>query len=99
MPTPKSIKHGRFFSKAKDCARCPLKRDYLSKGQVNKAVVISDDYPVALLCARRREQCRGSTALPALPGAAQPKAQTAQKAVTEAPQGRGYPAVTPAWSP
>lgn len=48
------IKHGRFFySKAKDCARCPLKGDCLSKGRVNKAVVIGYDYP-ALLRARRR---------------------------------------------
>jgi Transposase domain (DUF772) len=48
------IKHGRFFySKARDCARCPLKDDYLSKGRINKAVVVSDDYP-ALLRARRR---------------------------------------------
>jgi IS5 family transposase len=48
------IKHGRFFySKAKDCARCPLKGDCLSKGRGNKAVVIGYDYP-ALLRARRR---------------------------------------------
>jgi len=48
------IKHGRFFySKARDCARCPLRGDCLSKGRVNKAVVIGDDYP-ALLRARRR---------------------------------------------
>jgi transposase len=48
------IKHGRFFySKAKDCARCPLKSDCLSKGRVNKAVVVGNDYP-ALLRARRR---------------------------------------------
>jgi len=51
------IKHGRFFySKAKDCARCPLKGDCLSKGRVNKAVVISDDYPALLRARRRREQ-------------------------------------------
>jgi hypothetical protein len=49
------IKHGGFFySKAKDCARCPL-RECLSKGRVNKAVVVGDDYP-ALLRARRRRQ-------------------------------------------
>jgi IS5 family transposase len=36
---PRPVKHGRFFySKAKDCARCPLKGDCLSKGRVNKAV-------------------------------------------------------------
>ena len=50
------INHGRFFySKAKDCARCPLKVDCLSKGRVNKAVVVGHDYP-ALLRARRRRQ-------------------------------------------
>jgi hypothetical protein len=39
------VKHGRFFySKAKDCARCPLKGDCLSKGRVNKVVVVGDDY-------------------------------------------------------
>jgi len=48
------IKHGRFFySKARDCARCPLAGNCLSKGRVNKAVVIGNDYP-ALLRARRR---------------------------------------------
>lgn len=54
-PAPSApIKHGRFFySKAKDCARCPLKSDCLSKGRVNKAVVIGHDYP-ALLRARHR---------------------------------------------
>jgi Transposase DDE domain len=53
----RSIKHGRFsYSKAKDCARCPLKGDCLSKGRVNKAVVISDDYPALLRARRRREQ-------------------------------------------
>ncbi|WP_442869392.1 transposase [Bradyrhizobium sp. CCBAU 11430] len=32
------MKHGRFFySKAKDCTRCLLKGDCLSKGRVNKA--------------------------------------------------------------
>jgi IS5 family transposase len=31
------IKHGRFFySKAKECARCPLKTDCLSRGRVNR---------------------------------------------------------------
>ena len=48
------ITHGRFFySRAKDCARCPLAAACLSRGRVNKAVVISDHYP-ALLRARRR---------------------------------------------
>jgi transposase len=51
------IKHGRFFySKAKDCARCPLKRDCVSKGRVNKAVVVGDDYPALLRARRRRER-------------------------------------------
>ena len=41
------IKHGRFFySKARDCARCPLKSHCLSKGRVNKAVVVGDHYPL-----------------------------------------------------
>lgn len=51
------IKHGRFFySKAKDCARCPLKGDCLSKGRVNKAVVVGNDYPALLRARRRRER-------------------------------------------
>jgi transposase len=51
------IKHGRFFySKAKECARCPLKTDCLSRGRVNKAVVIGDDYPALLRARRRRER-------------------------------------------
>ncbi|WIW50526.1 IS1182 family transposase (plasmid) [Bradyrhizobium sp. 62B] len=51
------IKHGRFFySKAKDCTRCPLKGDCLSKGRVNKAVVVGDHYPALLRPRRRRER-------------------------------------------
>jgi transposase len=51
------IKHGRFFySKAKDCAQCPLKGDCLSKGRVNKAVVVGYDYPALLRARRRRER-------------------------------------------
>ncbi len=51
------IKHSRFFySKAKDCARCPLKTDCLSKGRVNKAVVVGDNYPALLRARRRRER-------------------------------------------
>jgi IS5 family transposase len=51
------IKHGRFFySKAKDCARCPLRGDCLSKGRVNKAVVVGDHYPALLRARRRRER-------------------------------------------
>ena len=48
------VEHGRFFySRARDCSRCPLASRCLSKGRANKAVVVSDDYP-ALLRARRR---------------------------------------------
>ena len=51
------VKHGRFFySKAKDCARCPLKGDCLSKGRVNKVLVVGDDYPALLRARRRRER-------------------------------------------
>jgi hypothetical protein len=51
------IKYGRFFySKAKDCARCPLKGDCLSKGRVNKSVVVGDHYPALLRARRRRER-------------------------------------------
>jgi len=50
------IEHGRFFySRAKDCRRCPMRGDCLSPGRVNKAVVVSDDHP-ALLRARRRKE-------------------------------------------
>ena len=51
------VKHGRFFyAKARDCSRCDLAALCLSKGRVNKAVVVGDDYP-ALLRARRRRAC------------------------------------------
>jgi transposase len=51
------IQHGRFFySRAKDCARCPLAKTCLSRGRVNKAVVISDHYPALLRARRRRER-------------------------------------------
>ncbi len=47
-------KYGRYFvSRAKDCRRCPLRDDCLSKGRWNRMMVIGDDYP-ALLRARRR---------------------------------------------
>ena len=53
----RAIKHGRFFySRAKDCARCPLASACLSKGRVNKAVVISEHYPALLRARRRRER-------------------------------------------
>ena len=57
LRSTRPVKHGRFFySKAKDCARCPLRGDCLSKGRVNKAVVIGDDYPALLRARRRRER-------------------------------------------
>ena len=50
------VPHGRFFySRSSDCRNCPIRGDCLSAGRVNKAVVISDDYP-ALLRARRRKE-------------------------------------------
>jgi hypothetical protein len=50
----RAIKHGRFFtSRAADCRHCDMARLCLSKGRVNKSVVLGDDYP-ALLRARRR---------------------------------------------
>jgi DDE family transposase len=53
----RAIKHGRFFySKAKDCVQCPLKGGCLSKGRVNKAVVVGDDHPALLRARRRRER-------------------------------------------
>ena len=55
----KPRKHGRFFhAKAKDCARCPLKGDCLSKQSRCRTAVIGDDYP-ALLRGRRRTLRRG----------------------------------------
>jgi hypothetical protein len=51
----RAIKHGRFFtSRAPDCRDCDLAAICLSKGRVNKAVVLGDDDP-ALLRARRRK--------------------------------------------
>ena len=51
------VKHGRFFyARARDCSRCSLARRCLSKGRVNKAVVIGDDYPALLRARRRRER-------------------------------------------
>lgn len=52
----RAVKHGRFFtSRTRDCRGCGLAQLCLSKGRVNKAVVVGDDYP-ALLCARRRRE-------------------------------------------
>jgi transposase len=51
------VKHGRFFySKARDCACCPIRGDCLSKGRANKAVVVGDDYPALLRARRRRDR-------------------------------------------
>lgn len=51
------VKHGRFFtSRARDCRGCDLARLCLSKGRVNKAVVLGDDYPALLRARRRRER-------------------------------------------
>jgi len=50
------VKHGRFFyAQARDCRRCDLAALCLSKGRVNKAVVIGHDYPALLRARRRRE--------------------------------------------
>jgi IS5 family transposase len=51
------VKHGRFFySRAVDCKRCGLASLCLSKGRLNKAVVVGDDYPALLRARRRRER-------------------------------------------
>jgi transposase len=51
------VKHGRFFySRARDCARCPMRQLCLSPGRVNKAIVIGDDHPALLRARRRRER-------------------------------------------
>jgi transposase len=51
------VKHGRFFySRAVDCKSCDLAALCLSKGRVNKAVVVGDDYPALLRARRRRER-------------------------------------------
>lgn len=53
----RAVKHGCFFtSRARDCRRCDLARLCLSKGRVNKAVVLGDDYPALLRARRRRER-------------------------------------------
>lgn len=54
MRPGRKLAYGRFFTaRARDCSRCSLAALCLSKGRLNKAVVIGDDYP-ALLRARRR---------------------------------------------
>ncbi|GAB0120388.1 transposase [Acidisoma sp. 7E03] len=53
----RTIKHGRFFtSRARDCRGCDLAHLCLSKGRVNKAVVLGDNYPALLRARRRRER-------------------------------------------
>jgi IS5 family transposase len=50
-------KHGRFFySRARDCARCPMRDLCLSPGRVNKAIVIGDHHPALLRARRRRDR-------------------------------------------
>ena len=51
------VKHGRFFySRAVDCKGCDLAALCLSKGRVNKAVVVGDDYPALVRARRRRDR-------------------------------------------
>jgi hypothetical protein len=51
------VKHGRFFyARARDCRQCDLAALCLSKGRVNKAVVVGHDYPALLRARRRRER-------------------------------------------
>ena len=51
------LKYGRFFySRARDCAGCDLASICLSKGRVNKVVVVGDNYPALLRARRRRER-------------------------------------------
>ena len=51
----KPLKDGRFFySRVKDCARCPLRGDCISKARSVRTVLTADDHP-ALLRARRRK--------------------------------------------
>ena len=53
----RAIKHGRFFtSRARDCRGCDLAHLCLSKGRVNKAVVLGHDYSALLRARRRRER-------------------------------------------
>ena len=53
----RAIKHGRFFtSRARDCRGCDLAHLCLSRGRVNKAVVLGHDYPALLRARRRRER-------------------------------------------
>src|SRR4051794_29982472 len=59
------IAHGRFFySRGRDCAGCDLASRCLSKGRVNKAVMVSDDAGPA---SARAVVGRGPAPLPAAP--------------------------------
>lgn len=51
------VEHGRFFyARTPNFSRCSLARVCLSRGQVNKAPVIGDDYPAFLRARRRRDR-------------------------------------------
>ena len=51
----KPLKDGRFFySRVKDCARCPLRGDCISKARSVRTVLTADEHP-AILRARRRK--------------------------------------------
>ncbi len=50
------IKHGRFFYSREGLCACPLAKACLSRGRLNKAVVIRDHYPALLRARRRRER-------------------------------------------
>jgi transposase len=51
------IPHGRFFySRARDCSRCSMASLCLSKGRLNKVLVISNEHPALLRARRRRER-------------------------------------------
>jgi hypothetical protein len=51
------IPYGRFFrSRARDCSRCSLASLCLSKGRLNKVLVISNEHPALLRDRHRRER-------------------------------------------
>ncbi|CAN5555354.1 hypothetical protein BH23BAC4_BH23BAC4_02090 [soil metagenome] len=45
-----------FYSRARDCSRCSMALLCLSKGRLNKALVISDQHPALLRARCRRER-------------------------------------------
>jgi DDE family transposase len=84
------IKHGRFFySRAKDCARCPLAKACLSRGRLNKAVMISDHYPALLRARRRRERWSADVSTSATAGG--PKVSTGEAKTWHGLGARGAP--------